>query len=63
MDEWGTSLIGSPETVLKKARQMIETARSDCLVGMFSFGGLSHEQVMRSIELFATKVKPFLDGI
>ena len=42
---------------------MIETARPDCLVGMFSFGGLSHEQVMRSIELFATKVKPFLDGI
>jgi len=63
MDEWGTSLIGSPETVLKKARQMIETARPDCLVGMFSFGGLSNEQVMRSIELFATKVKPFLDGI
>jgi len=63
MDEWGTSLIGSPETVLKKSRQMIETARPDCLVGMFSFGGLSHEQVMRSIELFATKVKPFLDGI
>ena len=58
MDEWGTSLIGNPETVLKKARQMIETARPDCLVGMFSFGGLSHEQVMRSIELFATKVLP-----
>jgi len=33
------------------------------LVGMFSFGGLSNEQVMRSIELFATNVKPFLDGI
>jgi alkanesulfonate monooxygenase SsuD/methylene tetrahydromethanopterin reductase-like flavin-dependent oxidoreductase (luciferase family) len=53
-------LIGSPETVTKKARQMIETARPDCLVGMFSFGGLSHEKVMRSIELFATKVMPAL---
>ena len=60
LDEWGTSLIGSPETVVKKARQMIETARPDCLVGMFSFGGLSHEKVMRSIELFATKVMPAL---
>src|SRR5262249_5016208 len=60
MDEWGTSLIGSPETVVKKARLMIETARPDSLVGMFSFGGLSHEQVMRSIELFATKVMPAL---
>jgi hypothetical protein len=27
---------------------------------MFSFGGLKHEQVMRSIELFATKVMPAL---
>src|SRR5262249_39564413 len=29
MDEWGTSLIGSPETVVKKARLLIETARPD----------------------------------
>jgi alkanesulfonate monooxygenase SsuD/methylene tetrahydromethanopterin reductase-like flavin-dependent oxidoreductase (luciferase family) len=63
MNEWGTSLIGSPETVLSKARVMIDTARPDCLVGMFSFGGLSHEQVMRSIELFGTKVMPALAGI
>jgi hypothetical protein len=27
---------------------------------MFSFGGLDHEQVTRSIELFATKVMPAL---
>ncbi len=60
LDEWGTSLIGSTETVTKKARQMIETARPDCLVGMFSFGGLKHEQVMRSIELFASEVMPAL---
>jgi alkanesulfonate monooxygenase SsuD/methylene tetrahydromethanopterin reductase-like flavin-dependent oxidoreductase (luciferase family) len=58
LDEWGTSLIGSPDTVIQKARAMIETARPDSLVGMFSFGGLKHEQVMRSIELFATKVMP-----
>jgi alkanesulfonate monooxygenase SsuD/methylene tetrahydromethanopterin reductase-like flavin-dependent oxidoreductase (luciferase family) len=60
LDEWGTSLIGSPDTVIKKARVMIETARPDTLVGMFSFGGLHHEQVMHSIELFATKVIPAL---
>ena len=62
MNEWGTSLIGSPETVVKKARSMIETAKPDSLVGMFSFGGLKHEQVMHSIELFATKVMPALGG-
>jgi alkanesulfonate monooxygenase SsuD/methylene tetrahydromethanopterin reductase-like flavin-dependent oxidoreductase (luciferase family) len=60
MDEWGTSLIGSPATVTQKARAMLEAARPDSLVGMFSFGGLSHEQVMRSIELFGTKVIPAL---
>jgi alkanesulfonate monooxygenase SsuD/methylene tetrahydromethanopterin reductase-like flavin-dependent oxidoreductase (luciferase family) len=60
LDEWGTSLIGSPETVIKKARAMIEAAQPDSLVGMFSYGGLSHEQVTRSIELFATRVMPSL---
>src|SRR5262245_47705621 len=35
LDEWGTSLIGSPDTVIKKARAMLETAKPDCLVGMF----------------------------
>ena len=60
MNEWGTSLIGSPDTVLQKARSMIEIAKPDSLVGMFSFGGLKHEQVMHSIELFASKVMPAL---
>ncbi len=60
LEEWGTSLIGSPATVIKKARHMIETARPDCLIGMFAYGGLSHEQAMRSIELFATEVMPAL---
>jgi alkanesulfonate monooxygenase SsuD/methylene tetrahydromethanopterin reductase-like flavin-dependent oxidoreductase (luciferase family) len=60
LDEWGTSLIGSPITVIKKAQAMIQTARPDSLVGMFSFGGLKHEQVMRSIELFGTQVMPAL---
>jgi hypothetical protein len=39
---------------------MIETARPDSLVGMFSFGGLKHEQVMHSIDLFGAKVMPAL---
>ena len=59
-DEWGVSLIGSPKVVIQKARAMIETARPDSFVCMFSFGGLTHEQITRSIELFATKVIPSL---
>jgi hypothetical protein len=39
---------------------MVATARPDSLVGMLSFGGLSHAQVTRSIELFATRVMPRL---
>jgi len=62
LDEWGTSLIGSPDTVIRKARAMIDTARPDSLVGMFSFGGLRHDQVMHSLELFATRVMPALGG-
>jgi alkanesulfonate monooxygenase SsuD/methylene tetrahydromethanopterin reductase-like flavin-dependent oxidoreductase (luciferase family) len=60
LNEWGTSLIGSPETVIKKTRVMLETAHPDSLVGMFSFGGLSHAQVTRSMELFANRVMPAL---
>ena len=60
MEEWETSLIGCPETVTGKARAMIEKARPDSLVGLFSFGGLSHSQVTRSMKLFATKVIPAL---
>ena len=60
LDEWGTSLIGSPDTVIKKARAVLATAKPDSLVGMFSFGGLKHEQVMHSLELFGTKVIPAL---
>jgi hypothetical protein len=46
--------------VIKKARMMIAMARPDSLVGMFQFGGLKHEQVMHSIELFGAKVMPAL---
>lgn len=60
LDEWGTSLIGSPETVARKARAMMETARPDSLLGLFAFGGLSHAQVVHSIELFARHVMPAL---
>lgn len=60
MREWQTSLIGSPETVAMNARAVIQAAHPDSLVGMFSFGGLSHGQVTHSMELFATEVMPLL---
>ncbi len=59
-DEWGVTLIGSPETVAAKARAIVETIAPTSLVGIFSFGTLTHEQVCRSLELFATHVIPAL---
>ena len=60
LDEWGVSLIGSHETVTRKARAMLDAAQPDALIGMFSFGGLTHQQVTHSIELFAAHVMPAL---
>jgi alkanesulfonate monooxygenase SsuD/methylene tetrahydromethanopterin reductase-like flavin-dependent oxidoreductase (luciferase family) len=58
--EWGVSLVGSPETVIRGARRIMEEASPDSLVGLFQFGGLSHDKVMRSIDLFASQVMPAL---
>jgi alkanesulfonate monooxygenase SsuD/methylene tetrahydromethanopterin reductase-like flavin-dependent oxidoreductase (luciferase family) len=58
--EWGVSLIGSPESVIAKARAMIERVQPDSLVGMFGYGGLTHAQVTHSLELFASRVMPAL---
>jgi alkanesulfonate monooxygenase SsuD/methylene tetrahydromethanopterin reductase-like flavin-dependent oxidoreductase (luciferase family) len=59
-DEWGVSLIGSPETVVARARRMVELVQPDSFVGMFSYGGLTHAQITHSLELFATHVIPAL---
>ncbi len=59
-DEWGVSLIGSPETVMQRAGTIVDRVQPDCLVGMFQYGGLTHTQVTHSLELFATHVIPAL---
>ena len=59
-DTLGVSLVGSPETVARKAQAMIERVQPDSLVGMFSFGGLTHDQVVHSLELFSSRVMPAL---
>jgi len=58
--DWGISLVGSPETVIRRARAIMETAQPDSLVGLFAFGDLPHDKVMRSIKLFASEVMPAL---
>jgi alkanesulfonate monooxygenase SsuD/methylene tetrahydromethanopterin reductase-like flavin-dependent oxidoreductase (luciferase family) len=51
---------GSPETVLKIARQQMAETGSNYFVGQFVFGDMSLEESLRSIELFARHVMPAL---
>jgi alkanesulfonate monooxygenase SsuD/methylene tetrahydromethanopterin reductase-like flavin-dependent oxidoreductase (luciferase family) len=51
---------GSPETVLKIARQQMEATGSNYFVGQFVFGDMSLEESLRSIDLFARHVMPAL---
>ena len=56
----GALFVGSPETVAEKmARTMkkLDASRFDLKYGM---GGLSHESLMRAIELYGTKVVPLV---
>ena len=50
-------LHGTPEVVIERLKQTQE-AGINHVFGAFGFPGLPHEKVMRSIELFATKVMP-----
>ncbi len=50
-------LRGTPEVVTERLKQTQE-AGINHVFGEFGFTGLPHEKVMRSIELFATKVMP-----
>lgn len=53
-------IAGAPRTVLEKLREMLRATGANYLLGIFSFGDLAPEHAMRSIELFATEVKPAL---
>jgi alkanesulfonate monooxygenase SsuD/methylene tetrahydromethanopterin reductase-like flavin-dependent oxidoreductase (luciferase family) len=56
----GLAFIGSPQTVAKQAAAFVHAAGPDSLVGMFGFGELNHDQVVRSMQLFSGAVLPAL---
>lgn len=56
----GAAVIGSPDTVTNKLAELIGESGIDYLVGQYAFGSLTHEQEMRSLEMFATEVMPRL---
>jgi probable LLM family oxidoreductase len=56
----GSSYTGSPETVAKKIAATVKTLGADRFDMKYSSGTLAHEKMMRSIELFGTKVIPMV---
>ncbi len=54
----GSTYVGSPETVAQKIAGTLRTLGAERFDMKFSTGTLSHEHMMRSIELYGTKVAP-----
>jgi alkanesulfonate monooxygenase SsuD/methylene tetrahydromethanopterin reductase-like flavin-dependent oxidoreductase (luciferase family) len=53
-------ITGSPDSALEKLHEMLRLTGANYLLCIFSFGDLALEQAMRSLELFASEVKPRL---
>ena len=54
----GALYVGSPETVARKIADTVQTLGATRFDMKFSTGTLSHEKMLRSIELFGTEVVP-----
>jgi probable LLM family oxidoreductase len=54
----GASFVGSPEEVAEKILFQHDIFRHDRFMVQFSVGTMPHRQIMRSIELFGTRVAP-----
>jgi alkanesulfonate monooxygenase SsuD/methylene tetrahydromethanopterin reductase-like flavin-dependent oxidoreductase (luciferase family) len=52
----GALVAGSPTTVAERLAEFEESAGTDLHVGKFTLGDLSHAELMRSIDLFASHV-------
>jgi alkanesulfonate monooxygenase SsuD/methylene tetrahydromethanopterin reductase-like flavin-dependent oxidoreductase (luciferase family) len=55
-------LVGSAATVRKKLGAMLERSGANYVAGCFSFGSLSLDQTLRSVDLFASEVMPALSA-
>jgi len=56
----GYALVGSPETVTGRLRELHAELGFGQVIGLFALGGMTHRQVVNSMELFAAKVMPAL---
>ncbi len=56
----GQAIAGSPETVRAFLAAQLENSGANYVVGQFCFGDLQLEEILQSVELFATQVMPSL---
>ena len=56
----GATVVGSPEEVAAKILYQHELFRHDRFLIQFTVGSLPHEQTLKAIELFGTKVAPIV---
>lgn len=54
----GGALAGSPGTIRDRVRNMADAAGASYFITQFSFGDLSHEEVLHSAGIFAREVLP-----
>jgi alkanesulfonate monooxygenase SsuD/methylene tetrahydromethanopterin reductase-like flavin-dependent oxidoreductase (luciferase family) len=52
----GLMTCGSPETVRTTLQRYLDITGADYLAGVFAFGNLTEQQVLRSLHLFTTRV-------
>jgi alkanesulfonate monooxygenase SsuD/methylene tetrahydromethanopterin reductase-like flavin-dependent oxidoreductase (luciferase family) len=56
----GYAVVGSPESVTGRLRELHDELGFGQIIGLFSIGDITHEQTTTSMELFATQVIPDL---
>ena len=56
----GEPLIGSPEQVGERLEKNLAACGAGTLMAQFQVGDMPHGKVMRSMELFANEVMPYL---
>jgi alkanesulfonate monooxygenase SsuD/methylene tetrahydromethanopterin reductase-like flavin-dependent oxidoreductase (luciferase family) len=59
----GAIYAGSPETVAHKIAATVRALGAERFDLKFSTGTLSHEKLMRSIELYGTRVAPMVEEL
>jgi alkanesulfonate monooxygenase SsuD/methylene tetrahydromethanopterin reductase-like flavin-dependent oxidoreductase (luciferase family) len=59
----GYAVVGSPDTVANRLGELQSELGFGQIIGLFAIGGMTHEQVVASTELFAADVMPALKAL